>query len=305
MSDGVPSGNTALTSYLPGSIVTPRRRRDSVGVIILGLGLADVLAVRRFAALGYVAMQMRLIRDAEHHRDVQRRHQTYDTSGVERCRSAMDQLTAEHGVDRFILVGNCALANICFNTARADPRVIGLVCSNPHAPDPQLNTLAFRLHRRLFGRGSWLRRRRAGTDAGAPPRLTAPASQPDDVNANAVLKWQFDGDIVLRTDFDRSLSELVSSRALPVLIVFSDVEPSLHYFEMKFRRTLDALVRQKKLSFQILGADVHDFSATAEAARAFNDVVSSWMERVVLPTMPAASSPPATEAAGLGTSARG
>jgi hypothetical protein len=292
MSNESPSDEAILTSYLPGSIVAPRRRRDSVGVIVLGLGLADVLAVRRFAALGYVAMQMRLIRDPEHHRDVQRRHQTYDTSGVERCRSAMDQLTAEHGVDRFILVGNCALANICFNTARVDPRVIGLVCSNPHAPDPQLNTLAFRLHRRLFGRGSWLRRR-TGVGADARPRLTAPASQPDDVNANAVLKWQFDGDIVLRSDFDRSLSELVSNRALAVLVVFSDAEPSLHYFDMKFRRTLDRLVRQKKLTFAILDADVHDFSATAEAARAFNDVVSHWMERVVLPTMPAAAPLPA------------
>lgn len=292
MTSASQSAETILTSYLPGSIVAPRRRRDSVGVIVLGLGLADVLAVRRFAALGYVAMQMRLIRDPEHHRDVQRRHETYDTSGVARCRSAMDQLTAEHGVDRFILVGNCALANICFNTARVDPRVIGLVCSNPHAPDPQLNTLSFRLHRRLFGRGSWLRRLWSHDNPDALPRLTAPATQPDDVNANAVLKWQFDGDIVLRTDFDRSLSELVSNRALPVLIVFSDVEPSLHYFEMKFGRTLDALVRQRKLSFEILGADVHDFSATAEAARAFNDVISHWMERVVLPTMP----PPASMA---------
>lgn len=289
--NGAPqAAETKLTSYLPGAIVAPRRRRDSVGVIVLGLGLADVLAVRRFAALGYVAMQMRLIRDPELHRDVQRRHETYDTSGVARCRSAMDQLAAEHGVDRFILVGNCALANICFNTARVDPRVIGLVCSNPHAPDPQLNTLAFRLHRRLFGRRSWLRRLWRRENAEALPRLYAPEIEPGDVNANAVLKWQFDGDIVLRTDFDRSLSELVSSRALPVLIVFSDVEPSLHYFEMKFRRTLDALVRQRKLSIEILDADVHDFSATAEAARAFNDVVSHWMERVVLPTMHASTS---------------
>jgi hypothetical protein len=60
-------------------------KKSRLAVIVLGIGVADLAATSRFARHGWLAMQIRLIRDTAHHGDVQRRYDTYSESGVSRC----------------------------------------------------------------------------------------------------------------------------------------------------------------------------------------------------------------------------
>jgi hypothetical protein len=272
-----PAVETEADQFFVGSIMEPQQRRGSIGFIVIGLGIADVMAVRRFAALGHVAMQIRLIKDSTHHKDERRRHITYDETGVARCRRAMDLLSAKHGVERFILMGNCTLANICFNTARVDFRVAGLILTNPHVPETEMDGVLFKIQRHFFRKSSWARLLKGQMQLPGSTALSTNAAQAEKARVEA-MRWDFKKDIVLPRDFDRKLASLVGERPLPALIVFSDSEASFVYFERHYRKTLNQLVRAGKLRYEVIQTDQHDFSARTETATALNDLISDWMK---------------------------
>jgi hypothetical protein len=169
-------------------------------------------------------------------------------------------------VQRFILMGNCTLANICFNAAVQDARVVGLILTNPHVSNPLTRRLSFRLRRHVFRWSSWRRllsgdmrlRSRAATDDGG-------------------IEWTFGGDLVLPSDFDRRLAALLAARPVLTLIVISSAEMGLSYFERHYRRTLDALARTHGLRYEVLQTDMHDFSATDTSAEKLNAVITDWV----------------------------
>jgi hypothetical protein len=278
-----PAVESEADQFFVGSIIEPQQRKGSVGFIVIGLGIADVMAVRRFASLGHIAMQIRLIKDSTHHKDERRRHVTYDETGVARCRRAMDLLASKHGVEQFILMGNCTLANICYNTARVDSRVAGLILTNPHVPETEMNGVVFKIQRHFFRKSSWARLLKGQMQLpGAALTLSGPAAEKARAEAT---RWDFKKDIVLPEDFDRKLATLLTERRLPTLIVFSDSEASFVYFERHYRKTIQQLVRAGRLRYEVIQTDQHDFSARTETATALNDLISDWMKH----TFPAAS----------------
>jgi hypothetical protein len=255
---------------LVGSIAEPKGQDAALGAIVIGMGVADLQAVRRFAKLGVVAAQIRLIKDSAHHKDVQRRHATYDVTGVSRCRRALDLLASKYGVKRFILMGNCALANICFNTALADPRVAGLVLTNPYVPKSSIGIL-LKLQRHLSRKKSWARLLTVWMRPSAAPAAFRvgedSASSPQD---------NFSKDIVLPADFGARLERLHVERAVRTLMIFSKSEPSLYYCRRFHGKTFDTLVHAGALRFEVTDTEGHDFSARDDSASRLNDIVTDW-----------------------------
>ena len=257
-----------------GSVAEPEGRSTSIGVIVIGMGMADVRVAKRLAKLGFLAVQMRLIKDTAHHRDVDRRFATYDTSGVARCRQAIDTLVASHGITQFILMGNCALANISFNTALADPRVVGLILTNPYVSKRLMSGLMFKLRWHVRRRRSWLRLLRGEMNLQPTMQALARDGAPPDVQSTALDLKQ---DMVLPPDFERRLESLLQERRRSVLLVFSENQASLEYFRRFYRKTLRRLVAAGSLRFEVLDTQVHDFSARDDSALLLNDIVADWV----------------------------
>ena len=273
-----PTGSTtnSCEQIRVASIATPPGRKASIGVVVTGMDLGDLRAVKRFAAAGFVAMQIRLIPDSAHHKDLQRRYATYDESGVARCRQALDMLSDEYGVQHFILMGGCALANVCFNTAEADPRVAGLILTNPYIGAAATSAIPLKLRKHLFQRRSWLRLLSGSMKLlrGATHRIGS-RGEADRQRVTAT----YHKDMALPGDFDRCLKALSTDRPMQTLLVFSQTELSLHYFRRHYRRTIDELVAAGKLHLEVLPFDNHDLSARDDSALGLNNLITEWTRK--------------------------
>jgi hypothetical protein len=258
--------------FLVAALLEPAAGKATVGVIVMGMGIADMQAARRFAKLGLLAMQIRLIKDTAHHRDEPRRHSTYDSTGVSRCQAAMDSLTSKHGVQRFVLMGNCALANIAFNAARQDPRVAGVILTNPYIPKSLTSTLRFKIERHLFRWRSW---GRLLTGNMRLPRATAPRAKNDNSYSDPP-ETRYTQDLVLPADFPRQLKSLIEERGLRVLLVLAEHDVSRFYFRRHYHKALLELAQRGGLRYEITPTDEHDFSAEDAAAFALNQIVADW-----------------------------
>jgi hypothetical protein len=236
-------------------LVKPRQGAEpSIGVIILGFGLDDLMAASRFARHGWLALQIRLISEIGHH----------GMSGVSRCREAMDYLTRKHGVQRFVMMGNCSLANICLNTALSDTRVVGLILTNLYVPEHLLAWIFLRIRRHLFKPKSWLRLLRG--------EMQVQRLDPDEPQLR-----NYRDDVVLPRNLPRCLLQLALERGTRILIAFSRLEPGLFHFR-QYRKAFRESATHGELRFEVLPTDGHDFSATEEAATKRNDLISDWIK---------------------------
>lgn len=245
----------------------PKNGREApVAAIILGIGMADLAAAARFVRHGWLAMQIRLVSDATHFADLARRYDTYDASGVSRCREAMDYVERTHGVRRFVLMGSCALANICLKSALADERVVGLVLTNPYIPENFLAWLSLRLRRNLFKGRSWRRLLRGGMQVQRQ-------ADPDETRLIS-----YTGDVALTAAFPQSLQRLATQRGVRILIALSRPEAIIVYCRRQYRKALRQLARRGQIRLQVLATDNHDFSAAEEAAQKLNELIRNWLE---------------------------
>jgi hypothetical protein len=124
------------------------RLRSPIGVILFGVGRLEGRIARPLAVLGPIVMQIRLVKN---YGDVKCRLRFYDESGVSACTQAIDAIASRRAVTPVVLIGDCAEANVSFNTALVDARVAGLILSNPNA-NPTLRFVD-RLPHRLIRRG--------------------------------------------------------------------------------------------------------------------------------------------------------
>jgi dienelactone hydrolase len=138
-------------AYL-GYISDPSRPCSQTGVIVFGMGRLESRIARRVAALGLVVMQIRLYKN---YSDEKSRVRFYDECGVSACSQAIEEINSKRRVTQVVLMGNCAEANISFNTALVDPRVVGLILINPNVN--AMLTVVDRLPRRLFSLHAWRR----------------------------------------------------------------------------------------------------------------------------------------------------
>ncbi len=176
----------------------------------------------------------------------------------------MDFLARKHGVQRFVMMGNCSLANICLNTAIADTRVVGLILTNLYVPEHFLAWISLRIRRHLFKPQSWLQLLRG--------KMQIQRLDPDEPQLR-----NYTDDVVLPPDFPRCLLRLAVRRGVRILIAFSRLEPGGFYFS-PYRRALRAMATRGELRFEALPTEGHDFSGTAEAATKRNDLISDWIK---------------------------
>ena len=200
-------------AYL-GYISDPSRPRSQTGVILFGLGRLESRIARRLAALGLVVMQIRLFKN---YAEMKRRLRFYDDSGVSACTQAIDEIISKRRITQVVLMGDCAEANISFNTALVDPRVVGLILTNPNvSADADVVSRGCRM--RLFSLAAW-RRLLAGDSKLLKSLLRSLGSGAAEQWLAA--QWSFRKDVVLPLDFDQKLSSLLRERAVKSLILFS------------------------------------------------------------------------------------
>jgi hypothetical protein len=258
-----------------GSITDPADPGSPTGVVLFGLGMSEVRIARGLARLGLVAMQIRLVKN---YHDSDRRNRFYDDSGVRSCRLAIDELFARRGVRQVILMGNCAEANLCFNTALLDARVVGLILTNPHVNE--VLTAAHSYPRKLFRLSAWRRLLTGQSNLDALRAFVRGRLQGADDRLLAAQS-PYRHDIALPLDFDRKLASLVK-RGVRALIVFSHTEDGLHYFRNNYGGTLAELVAANGLTIQTLERDAHVFSRDDESAQQLSEIVFRWGEKALV-----------------------
>ena len=250
-----------------------------VGAILWGLGLAEVKTARTLAKKGIVSMQLRI--NGPDFYDDTRRNEIYRRSGIDYSTLAMDKLAAERGVTSFILMGNCACANLCFHAAVRDPRVVGLILTNPYIAKAQLLRAA--PLRKLAHPSAW---KRLFTDGRARVRARFAAlrrsiadrlggtERADNGDASQTPGWQA---IELPEDFGRALRSLCN-RGLKILIACTASDDSFHYLGRRHRTELRQLEAKGDLRFTSVSSSAHVFSKNDVAAGLLNDSISAWVD---------------------------
>jgi amino acid adenylation domain-containing protein len=263
-------------AYL-GYISDPSRACSAPGVIVFGLGRLESRVARRLAALGLVVMQIQVVKN---YGDLNRRLQFYDDSGVAACRQAIDEISSRRSITQVVLMGDCAEGNISFNTALVDPRVVGLILTNPNL-DPLLAMLTFlvRLPLRLFSMDAW-----RGVLTGESKLVKSFLRR---VGSQAADQWlagklSFRKDLVLPLDFGHKLASLLTERCGSNLIVYSKDRNGLRFFRRNYRRTLSALAASGRFTFKVMPPDAREDPKQDEAACQFVDVVSVWAGKALL-----------------------
>lgn len=111
-------------------------RRDGPGIILLGAGIVHrvgphrlyVKIARQLAQMGFVVLRFDFsgIGDSSARSDAL----PMEKSAIIETREAMDYLSNIRNIDRFVLVAICSGAGFSFQTARTDPRVVGVSLLN-------------------------------------------------------------------------------------------------------------------------------------------------------------------------------
>jgi pimeloyl-ACP methyl ester carboxylesterase len=187
---------------------------------------------------------------------------------IKETRAAMDLVAELRGIDRFILLGNCSGAGISFLTAKTDARVAGAVLINFQG---EKTLLRYFLKLVLFNPKAWLR--------------IIKGSVKISFVSNALVSFFHDfftpettqsyGSSEIVADF-----EILKSRDIDLLLVYSEWDPGLSYFKAKLRKRLSSLSLDRKLKVEVIPGINHDFGLL----RGQEDLirkVSSWASEIV------------------------
>lgn len=283
MSEGILPEKRSLERFGPrgvllGAFIDGKSSSSSIGTVMWSMGFTDVKIARRLARHGIPSMLARFEDTAEKAR-------AYEGSPVPYCQAAMDKLAAVHNARSFLLMGNCAYADICLKTALADPRVIGLVLTNPflggadsdvsHRAFVRYKLLRWRNWRRLFrGRTNFRTNLRdlghlLGLTSKPPPRSTqrsavAPTSP---ANLNEILL-------------------ALNSRGVRVLIACAEGDASYHRCRTIFGECLQRAACGDELRFVSLPSDQHNLAVDESAGDMLYEAVSGWIDEDFLRIAP-------------------
>ena len=240
-------------------------------------------------------MQIRLFKN---YADIERRLQFLDKSGVSACSHAIQEIISRRHISQVVLMGDCAEANISFNTALVDARVMGLILTNPNVAALLANlTVVDRLPLRLFSATAW-RRLLAGDSKLFKSWLRRLGSQ-------AAERWlaaqrSFRKDIVLPKNFEHKLGSLLRERAVRSLMLFSKDRDALRFLRKSYGETLDELRDLGRLTVEVLPLDARDDPADEQAPCPLADLVAEWVGRVLVDAGPGpVATPVAAESAPL------
>lgn len=262
---------------LTATITEPTAAPCGAGAIIWGMGVAEIRNARALARHGITTMQI--------HQDPGEGSPEYwpllDSTGVQRCQVAMDELAARRGVQRFVLKGSCGTASLCFNTALADERVTGLVLANPHVNE--MLTVGEGYRRRLLSARTW-RKILTGQinfarhlynlkwiGQGVAARLRGEA---DEVRAT---RFSLTRDVTLPADLLPQLERLLQ-RQVQTLIVFSDNDDALFYFQKHFGESFEKLQGLPGLTIERVPTEQHVIARDDAAASVMRDTIHRWAQ---------------------------
>jgi pimeloyl-ACP methyl ester carboxylesterase len=254
------------------------------GVILFNAGVVHrvgpnrlyVTLARRLSEFGFAVLRF----DHSGIGDSLPRHDdlSFEQSSVAEGLDAMNWLAAEHGCDKFVLIGLCSGTLTAFKAAQADPRVVSLVLLTALLQDPSTVTdevVAEAANRRVArsylvekaGRANAWHRLMTGRanyrNAWRTLRRLASApfqSRPIDGGTAAIL-----------TQLERLLA-----RGVSVLFLFAEPTTVLEYFRMTLEPRLSELRKHGRIDTAILTQADHTFTQLRHQRRVV-EIISEWL----------------------------
>jgi pimeloyl-ACP methyl ester carboxylesterase len=245
----------------------------TIGAVIAGMGVAELRVARALASFGIVTLQ---IREREESADW---IAALNERGVRNFKEAIEYLREQRGLQRFICMGNCGRGSIAFRVALEDPRVIGLVLSNPHI-SPAL-TIRESYAKRLMSPASWKQLLAGKANFGyhlknarllgmALLRRAARISEQKLIDESGHNK-----DATMPDRFEERVGQLVR-RGVKVLMAFSENDAGLTYFRKLYGQSFERLATVPGLSIDLLPTLTHIPSHDSAAASALVSMVNRW-----------------------------
>lgn len=261
---------------LIGAITDPPQGRATIGAVIAEMGLAEMRVARTLASLGIVTLQ---IREREKPVDWEAEKAGLNSMWTDNFRSALELLREQRGIERFICMGNCGRGSVAFRIALDDPRVIGLILSNPHI-SPAL-TIRESYAQRLLSPASWkqLLAGRANLRYHLPNvRLLAMSllRRVARIPERALIDQSgHNQDATMPDRFDERVRDLLR-RGVKVLMAFSENDPGITYFRRLYGQSFERLKSMPGLSIELLATTTHIPSHDNAAASALVSMVDRW-----------------------------
>ncbi len=248
----------------------------------------NVRLARRLAAEGFASIRFDFsgLGDSEPRTDAL----PYLASMVQDLREAMDELSRHVPSGRFVLIGHCTGAAISYETALADPRVIGIVQIEGFA----YRTALYQFHRwrRILGsRANWralmsgekdLRPiiRRIVRHLNPLGRSTAPQAleQASVEDARRQIR-NLDDLLPARTAMRVGLTHLIS-RQVRMLSIYAGGDHHYYSYRTQFSDAFPGLDFREMLELEHVTDADHYFSASRHQAW-LDDRIAGWLEGFV------------------------
>jgi pimeloyl-ACP methyl ester carboxylesterase len=258
---------------LTGSISDPPHGRAAIGAVIVGMGIAEFRVARKLASLGIVTLQLR-----ERDEDPDWKA-AFNKRGMRNFREGIEFLREQRGVGRFICMGNCGGGSVAFRVGLDDPRVIGLILTNPHI-SPAL-TIGESYAKRVWSAASWkqllagkanLRYHLRNFRLLAMSLLRRVAPIPEQT---LIDQSGHNQDATMPDRFDERAGNLVR-RGVNVLMAFSENDVGLTYFRRLYGQSFERLESTPGLSIKLLPTTTHIPSHDSAAASVLVSIVDRW-----------------------------
>jgi len=285
---------------LIGSITDPPQGRATIGAVIAEMGMAEMRVARALASRGIVALQFK---ERDEPVDWNAEKAALNSGYLRNYREAVELLRERYGIERFIFMGNCGRGSIAFRIAYDDPRVIGLILTNPHI-SPAL-TIKESYANRLLSLASWKQLLTGKADLryhlpNLPLLAMSLLKRVARISEQTLIDQSgHNQDATMPDRFDKRVADLVR-RGVKVLMAFSENDPGLAYFRKLYGQSFERLESVPGLSIELLSTTTHIPSHDSAAASALVSMVDRWahdsgfgMPSPSRDNQPRAPSPPA------------
>jgi hypothetical protein len=262
---------------LVAAITDPPGGASKIGAVVAGMGIAEFRVARMLANLGIVTLQ---VREKNPPADWNTLINLLNAEGVRYCKESIEVLRDRRGVERFICMGNCGRGSIPFRVALEDPRVVGLILSNPHI-SPAL-TIRESYAQRLLSAESWRRLLSGKADLKyhlPNARLLAMSlfGRVAGIDEKKLIDQSgHNKDLTLPDRFDERVRGL-TERGVRVLMAFAENDEGLAYFRRLYGQSFEKLKAIPGVSLELLATSAHVISQDDDAAGALAGLISAWV----------------------------
>jgi len=240
-----------------------------------------VRLARRLASEGVASLRFDFsgIGDSEVRRD----ELAFEQSAVAELREAMDYLTGSKGAQSFVVIGLCSGADMAFEVAKVDPRVVGIGVLDPWA---YRTTRYFVNHYapRLLRASAWTRLIRRRLEAARPAPAPSPGVPEELVLPTYVREFP---------PQERAAADLrgLLDRGVELCAIFSGGQSDHYNYEGQFADAFRALPLRAHLLERYFPEADHIFT-NLEHQRQVVDTLAGWFGsswRAAAPVRPAAA----------------